>query len=119
MYNSACAMYLRSYSKVFDILAPIKCIDEEGNTFFVPFATSVKSRREFGPSEVEKELKQMKSVMENCRLKSALCLLVLLDVTSNPLTSSTEINHYDIVRNLSEEIVCKAIAIQDDSFGIN
>jgi hypothetical protein len=119
MYNSACGVYLPSYSEVFDILAPIKSIDKVGNSEFVPFIISVKSRREFGPSEVQKEFKRMKVEMETNKVTNGLCLLVLLDVKNNPLTSEIEPNQKDLEKSLTTGIVYKAISIRNDMFGIN
>jgi hypothetical protein len=119
MSRSACAMYLPLSSPVFDILAPIKCIDREGNTMFVPLALSVKSRRVFGATSVENEFERMKNQMKELGVQGGICLLLLLDLENDGLTSYNLLDPYVATIDLTENIVYKAIAVQDDVFGVS
>jgi hypothetical protein len=69
MYNSAFALYLETNEEVFDILAPIRCIDDEGKTSFIPFLVTLKSQHGFSNSAVQKEFEQMKEITVSNEIK--------------------------------------------------
>jgi hypothetical protein len=118
MYNSAFALYLETNEEAFDILAPIRCIDVEGKTSFIPFLVTVKSQRGFSNSNVQNAFVQMRKITCENEIKHGFCLLVLLDAKNNPLENDTELDLSDATTDMTNEIMYKAIAIQKDPFGI-
>jgi hypothetical protein len=120
LYKSANALYLPTNTAVFDMLASIKCVDTMGKIEYIPLAASVKSRRTFGPKELDEELERMETEMSNAKIERALCLVILLDL-KNSGTSAVIENSLDIgnLSKLDDSIACKVLFVKnDDCFGI-
>jgi hypothetical protein len=110
-------VYLLTNFLVFDISASKRCHDQNIEKY-IPIAVSVKARHVFDNSDMLNKIACMKDQITNKGIRSALCLLIVLDAKDAASLTPTHLLKKDVI--LQRPSLQKAFVIgPNDPLGIS